>query len=225
MTWDKVVNPSAMGVWTFRLLIIREDGICHFRATHRGDLHRTIRFSTIVLRAWLLNCPPLSRILLFGLRERGHPNLTQTSALGPISAVFLIIHCDTMDFLQFVESFVDNVHGLAEDEFSLQRNIAIWRRLINVLGAKLRALTKSISPFTDYLCGPTSNKGKTRDQHSIRDSSENLLEEILRIQKRLDKLFHVLVSSLSIVESRRSIAEAESVTKLTELGKLRCPQN
>jgi hypothetical protein len=89
-----------------------------------------------------------------------------------------------MDFLQFVESFADNVHGLAEDEFSLQRNIAIWRRLINVLGAELRVLTKSISPFTDYLCGPTSNKGKNRDQHSIRDSSENLLEEILRIPKR-----------------------------------------
>lgn len=163
--------------------------------------------------------------LALWLEREAHPTLTQTCTLGPISTVFLVIHCDTKDFLQFVESFVDNVHRLAEDEFSLQRNIAIWRKLNNVLGAELRALTKSIPPFIDYLCGPASDKGKASDRHSVRDASEKLLEEILRIEKRLDKLFHVLVSSLSIIESRRGIAEAESVTKLTELGKLRCPRN
>ncbi|KAK5059732.1 hypothetical protein LTR84_009615 [Exophiala bonariae] len=163
--------------------------------------------------------------LALWLEREAQPSLTKSYALGPMSAVFFIIHCDTMDFLQLVESFIDNVHSLAEDELTLQRNIAIWRRLVNILGAELRALTKSIPPFTAFLCGPTNDKGKTSDQHSIKDASENLLEEILRVQKRLDKLFHVLVSSLSIVESRRGIAEAESVTKLTELGKLTCPQN
>ena len=147
------------------------------------------------------------------VREQS-PKLTENCSMGPVSSIFVIVHYDTLDFLRSIEDFLDGALAASNDEVSLERNIQLWRKLIHVSAVELGYLSKEIPQFVEYVCRPSG----IQDSRQIKSISLNLVEEIHRVQKRLDKTFHALVSSMSVVESRRGIAEAESVTKLTELG-------
>ncbi|KIV97269.1 hypothetical protein PV10_01037 [Exophiala mesophila] len=136
----------------------------------------------------------------------------------PLCRIFEIIHADTLDFLLSIETFLDNILSNSDNEVVLENNIRIWRSLLNITGGELRYLTRQIPKFTEFLVEVSSCAHDQDDNASKTSSQQQLLREISRIQERLDKTLITLVSSLSVVESRRAIVEAESVSKLTELA-------
>ena len=136
----------------------------------------------------------------------------------PLCRIFEIIHADTMDFLLSIETFLDNILSNSDSEVVLENNIRIWRSLLNITGGELRYLTQQIPKFTEFLVESSSRAHDQDHNPSKTSSQQQLLREISRIQERLDKTLITLVSSLSVVESRRAIVEAESISKLTELG-------
>lgn len=149
-------------------------------------------------------------------------------ALGPISTLFMIPFYDTIDFLEVVNKFLDDVIESAEDSFNVELHIQKWRHLLDLLSTEFRQLAATFPSFGDFVCMKrATDQDSDGDSEMIADSVEKeidrarakIVTDIERTSQRLDKALQSLMNSLSIAASQRSIAEAEGVSKLTELGK------
>lgn len=148
--------------------------------------------------------------------------------LLPGSAIFNILQNDTMDFFQMVETFLDQVETSLSNETAVRGGLSLWRGRITRISAELRYLERSIPKLAQFLTS-TSGRSSPAQGGDIDDEIygiENhllpdILSEISLLETRIKASSQNLVSSVSIIESRKGIAEAESISKLTELGSLR----
>lgn len=196
-----------------------ERGLCFFiNVACRGPVSGVSAYGS--LPAGVLNRQTSTREdLSLWLNPNGLPIQADYHHSKPLCRIFEIIHADTLDFLLSIETFLDSVLSNSDNEAVLENNIRVWRSLLNITALELRYLTQQIPKPTEFLAEP-SHRGHHQDDHPSKMSSQQqLVREVSRVQERLDKTLITLVSSLSVVESRRAIVEAESVSKLTELGK------
>lgn len=197
-------------------------GLCFFvNVACRGPVSGVSAYRNVP--AGMLNRQTSTREdLSLWLNAHSLPNLAVHHHTNPLCRIFEIIHADTLDFLLSIETFLDSVLSNSDNEAVLENNIRVWRSLLNITAMQLRYLTQQIPKLTEFLAEP-SDHGHHQDDHPSKMSSQQqLVRDISRVQERLDKTLITLVSSLSVVESRRAIVEAESVSKLTELGKYSC---
>jgi hypothetical protein len=158
------------------------------------------------------------------LNHQGGRGSDHGSHLQPGTAIFHIPYNDLQDFFRIVDRFLDLIAVSSTDEAAVQRYLPQWRSLLDILERELRYFEETVPVFATFL-----QSISTLDAIPSRlpaghapDSAEKLLPtmmtKIATTQSRLRQSFQALVASVSILESRRGIAEAESVTKLTELG-------
>lgn len=144
--------------------------------------------------------------------------------LQPGTAIFNILHNDLQDFFRIVDGFLDFIAVSSTDDAAVQRYLPRWRSLLDILERELRYFEETVPMFASFLRSMSTPDAMSPRLPSIYapDTAEKLLPtmmtKIATTQNRLRQSFHALVASVSILESRRGIAEAESVTKLTELG-------
>ena len=143
----------------------------------------------------------------------------------PGAVICNIVHNDTEDFFQIVEWFLDKIAVLSTDDAIVQRRLLQWRNLLEILDQELRYYEASIPRLAKFL---TSRSAWNSDSQHIQTGDIYDIEGVLlphirsrisQTQTRLRISLQALVASVSILESRRGIAEAETVTRLTELGK------
>lgn len=146
------------------------------------------------------------------------PSNDELSSFGPVAIIYNIIHNDTLDFLLLIDDYLDIITAAADDEIILERNIVAWRRMLWFFGKELRGLSSNLYPFATFLSQSNDFSGVVYSSFIPRQMLQELTESILGIQKRLEITFGTLVSSISVVEARKGIAETESVNRLTELG-------
>jgi hypothetical protein len=143
----------------------------------------------------------------------------------PGSAIFNILQSDTMDFLQMVDSFLDQIEASLLDETMIQKMLPTWRSHLTRISKELQYLKNSTPRFANFLTSVSGWQspipGKCKGENTY-DIQGQLLPEImsgmLRLETRIKTSSQDLISSVSIIESRKGIAEAESIAKLTELG-------
>lgn len=134
---------------------------------------------------------------------------------------------DSIDFLELVNEFLDDVIEAAEDSYKVELHIQKWRRLLDLLSTEFRQMAAKVHIFGAFLCTKKSND---QDQATnsdtvgkeIDEARAKIVTDIDKTNQRLDKALQSLMNSLSIAASQRSIAVAEGVSKLTELGKCKC---
>ncbi|KAK5091736.1 hypothetical protein LTR05_001921 [Lithohypha guttulata] len=124
--------------------------------------------------------------------------------------------------ISMTNTIVDRIITMSSDENKVERNLPQWRNLISRLDTEYRQieLEFSIVPHffaSGYAYHPNEPLYKQDPNLSLK---QGLKEEIAVIRKRLAFALQALVSAVSVIESRRGIAEAESVTKLTELASI-----
>lgn len=104
----------------------------------------------------------------------------------------------------------------------IQRNVDRWRRLLNRYDAELRHMEGSLHTFAEPLLiiGNAYLTGTAVEQeHSIvADLLAQLDQRIFSLQRRTESSNKSLLTTMSLAESKRGIAEAESVTRLTQLA-------
>ena len=168
--------------------------------------------TTEAFRKWLISAP--------SNEVKGYQN-----QLGPGSMVFRIAHQDTMGLLQLMRVAVTEI-DLASSDTELQETALHWRCRLDEFRALLIDLEASMNSFVDFLHADGSAP-KNFPPKLDTDPIDYLLHDALRAiavhNERISQVYSSLTSKTQISDSHRSIAEAETVTRLTELAFLFIP--
>lgn len=176
------------------------------------DIHASRR------RNWLCRQTSTRDDLLAWLRASRGENY---GPIGPVSHIYWIIHNDIVDLISLTNAIVDQVITMSSDEEKVERNLPQWRNLISRLEAEYRRFEFQFRLLPRFFASGYSNhigEALYKQESETSREQQDLVDEIQVIRNRLTFALQALVSAVSVIESRRGIAEAESVTKLTELG-------
>lgn len=136
-----------------------------------------------------------------------------------IQFLFSIMESDTLQVLRLIRESLHKIDNGTMDDVLLQQNLHSWRALISKMRAVIPDLRDSLRGFLSFT-----------DGHLVPLPNQLLVSSALT--RRLDKLDlelssvltlaidtqRALSTNISIIDSKRGIAEAEAVTRLTELA-------
>jgi hypothetical protein len=122
-----------------------------------------------------------------------------------------VLHIDSKALLECLEWILDEISQDSLDDYLMNKHLQDWRRMMNEFSSALPSVGNSLQAFVHFVY-----------QNNPPDEVASMVSDLdVRIRRSIAKLkeaHNALRSDLAIMESRRSIAEAETVTKLTELA-------
>jgi hypothetical protein len=101
----------------------------------------------------------------------------------------------------------------------MQRRVTFWRSLLHQLNFSLADLNERLREFLHFaydseMTVMTSSRAETPSERLAKETQE-MLRNCIEV---IDKSYDSLRAEMQIVDSRRSIVEAENISKLTELA-------
>ena len=154
----------------------------------------------------------------------------------PILALLRIVQMDSKAFFQNLEWALDEISQDSLDDYLMNKRLEDWRKLMSDFAIELPAIDASLRAFlatvfredqhAEYLSAPVSVEQQFQNlklPEELKNIVEDLDTDIKRLKKRLDEAYTALRADMQFAESRRSIAETKSVSKLTELAFLFIP--
>ncbi|RYP19805.1 hypothetical protein DL765_003151 [Monosporascus sp. GIB2] len=128
-----------------------------------------------------------------------------------------VIHQDTIGFLGFVSNLLEEISRNSVDDRILQRWLSHWRKVLSHLEFELPSLRASVEGFVDYAKAIIP---EIQDRAAFVTDTLSHIDAVIQLHKTT---YAALRGDIGIVDSKRGIAQAESVGKLTELGFLFIP--
>jgi hypothetical protein len=144
------------------------------------------------------------------LRVEHHEPHTQVPT-DPISGLLHIIHQDIQDSFHLMTTVLEEITLLSTDDFLLQENLSSWRTLMNRMQSEVQTLIQNFHKFLKEIY-------PDEIPDDVRILNQNLQTEGEDLMKKIARCHSGLRADMSLLESRRGIAEAESVARLTELA-------
>lgn len=134
----------------------------------------------------------------------------------PLRALFRAIHDDTHSLVDVARTSLQRIREGTLDEDLMQKRVTFWRGLLHRLSYNFGELDQNLRAFVQFV---HESEARSRE---LENMSEKLAKETRHTLQDcimlIDRTSHALLAEMQIVDSRRSIAEAESVSKLTELA-------
>ncbi|CAG8002175.1 unnamed protein product [Penicillium salamii] len=148
---------------------------------------------------------------------------------GPIflgTAVFHVIKQDTLIFLRRLSHYgLDQMEIGVLDETKMEDQISDWIQAIGYAQKEISELQASMEPFVAFCASMDSPaiESNSSESHSTTEPKvlrefQQLSEMMTKMSDRLQRTSTHLTSNLGLLESRRSINEAQAVSRLTELA-------
>ncbi|CAG8294528.1 unnamed protein product [Penicillium olsonii] len=147
---------------------------------------------------------------------------------GPIllgSSVFHIIKQDTLTFLRRLSHYgLDEMEVGVLDETKMEDQLSTWIQAISHAQREIAELQACLEPFVAFcasLDAPhvfNANEPVPATEPKVLREFQQLSEMITQMSDRLQRTSALLTSNLGLLESRRSINEAQAVSRLTELA-------
>ena len=130
-----------------------------------------------------------------------------------ISPLYYIIQQDTINLLSHLHKTLDEINVDMLSDEKMEDRVVMWRQIIARAQLELPELKRSIVAFFNFtqLLNPGEEPGIW---HEFKELSVGIEEMITRLQIASSSL----TSNMALLDSRRSIAEAHAITKLTELA-------
>ena len=153
------------------------------------------------------------------LSRNSHTQERNSADIFPLQCLYRIFERDMTEMLPLMhETLSDLAHDILDDT-RIQDRLTYWRSLLQKLDIELFDLESTVHKLSTFM---SKSKGST-DGASLGESATGtnfggLLQQISILHRRVEKSSKSLTANMSILESKRGIAEAESVTKLTELA-------
>lgn len=145
-----------------------------------------------------------------------------TLSSNPLENLFVIAHRDTLNVLRLIDVALKEIGQQVLDDTLIQERLVHWRHLLENFEAELQRLDQSLRGFAKFIeqaFTTSTSGGNIPESASSTDSLlRNCIDQISEVRRRTSRSYKSLMANLSIAESKRGIAEAESVTKLTELA-------
>ena len=139
---------------------------------------------------------------------------TDSSTRDPILALFKIVRADTKAFVHTLEATLEQIGKDSLDDYLMERRLADWRRLMNDFQTELPAINNSLRSFIGFL----SHRQGLGTSDAAQAIIAELEADLSSLKTRIDETYAALRVDMQFSESRRSITEAKTVTKLTELA-------
>ena len=180
-----------------------------FQAPRQNRMQRQLNSTASTaddLIRWL-QCPQLSKSSL--------------SLCGIQEILFIIVKGDCWEVLNLIESALSDIGHKMLDDSMLYGNLRHWRYLIERSGMELHRLSDSLTQFAGSLPISTPVTWGIDDSCvplSQSVSLSDLMTRISKLEKLTIKTHKSLMANVSIMESKRGIAESENITKITELS-------
>lgn len=138
-----------------------------------------------------------------------------TFTRDPLDYLCAIIQSDTLNLLYLINLTLSEIGRHMLDNTLIQRRLVHWRYLLEHFDTELNQLEVSLKSFINFL---KSFHYGSQGFPSIEARITECTNHIALLKHRTKRTFKSLMANMLIVESERGIAEAESVTKLTELA-------
>jgi hypothetical protein len=126
-----------------------------------------------------------------------------------------IVENDTRMFLQSLEWALDDISTKSLDEFLMTRRLSEWRKLMSEFEKEVPAISIRLERFVHFFFG------SDRD-HSLPDEVDDIVQDVRenveRVKIKLNEAYTNLRVDMQFNESRRSMNETKTVTRLTELA-------
>ena len=140
------------------------------------------------------------------------PNKGKETVYDPFRALFRAIHDDTHCLVDIIRKSLQRIREGTLDEDLMQKRVSFWRGLLHSLNFNLEELEQKLRGFVHFAY---ESEAKTTHSHTLVEDTRQTLRACMEL---IDRSSRSLLAEMQIVDSRRSIAEAESVSKLTELA-------
>lgn len=144
-----------------------------------------------------------------------------TDSSTPLGSLFKIIVHDTFKILEFIDLALTELDREMLHDKTVQENIDDWRRELHRLDTELRTMESSIPAFADFVLVTQRHDSHTaaaKESRAIHELLGRFKKQVTQVQGRFERTHRSLMATLSLIENKRGISEAESVTKLTELA-------
>jgi hypothetical protein len=134
----------------------------------------------------------------------------------PFYALFRAIYDDSHSLVDVIRKSLHRIREGTLDEDLMQKRVTFWRALLHRLNFNLGELDQNLGAFAQFI-----NEPETHTSQALLPSqklAENTQVTLRNCVGLIDRSSHSLLAEMQIVDSRRSITEAESISKLTELA-------
>lgn len=138
----------------------------------------------------------------------------------PFRALLRAIHDDTLGLVDIIRVTLRRIREGTLDEDLMQRRVTFWRSLLYQLHYSLAEFDQRLQEFVHFAYD-TETHHLSFDPHSELPSeklAKSTRQTLRNCMDLIDRSSDSLRAEMQIVDSRRSIAEAESISKLTELA-------
>ena len=138
------------------------------------------------------------------------PELHDGVRVDPILALLEIVCVDSMAFAQSLAEALDEIGKDSLDDYLMERRLADWRRLMNSFQIEIPAIRNSVHDFVDYFFGQS-----LRPPSIVEEMVKRLDRELESLSTKIDETYTALRVDMQFSESRRSINEAKTVTRVS----------
>ncbi|KAF2164101.1 hypothetical protein M409DRAFT_25448 [Zasmidium cellare ATCC 36951] len=132
---------------------------------------------------------------------------------NPVLALLEVVRLDSIAFFDSLDTCLKEISEDSIDDYLMTRRLADWRQLLNDFESKAAEIGQSLHEFIDFAFNDPNDRPAR-----VEEIIEELDSRTQRFSQRIEKAYAALRAEMGLFESRRSIAEAETVTKLTELA-------
>lgn len=146
--------------------------------------------------------------------DESHPQ-EEIIARDPLDCLFIIVQSDILNMFHLMNLALSEVGRHMLNDTYMQQRLVHWRNLLEEFDTQLNGLDASLQGFTAFLNGFYYG---SQDVSAIKARVMQCATNIAHLRQRTERTKKSLMANMSIVESKRGIAQAESVTKLTELA-------
>jgi hypothetical protein len=132
-----------------------------------------------------------------------------------------------LEFIKLLHNILDGINSEILDDMKMEDRLTIWRQIITRAQLELPEIRRSMQQFFTFLSPVAELSNSTaqagREGNTFHDDLQDCSNQIDEILRRLQTASLSLTSNMALLDSRRSIAEAQNVTRLTELAFLFIP--
>ena len=142
---------------------------------------------------------------------------------GPVSLsrlLFNIVKQDTLTLLKQLSRGLEEVEIGLVDDAKMEDRLSVWVQAIGSAQRELSGLQASMEPFILFSTSldPLNASTNSIPQPEVLSDFEELSKSITQMSDRLQRASALLTSNMGLLDSRRSINEAQAVSRLTELA-------
>lgn len=176
-----------------------------------------------LLAEYLNRTKPTAASLAEWITKKDTQQPLMTGLTFHLEYLFAIVQNDTVNTLKHMELALQEIGQHIIDDTLIQQRLVHWRLLLERFGNELQLLEDSLRRFADFIIASESSRKDNEDSQikhnpKVKKSLEEIVLQINSLRQRTTRSYKSLMANMSIVESKRGIMEAESVTKLTELA-------